>query len=231
MLSLIPARLTADRCLSRSLDIEITAPLVPVPKQSTEQVKWYGQISTPLARLVDLAHNNCQAAAAFRFIRMPWLANVKDGLVLGDLRYDREPELGFAELVITSVRTEVDRTETRPSWLLTLRRERAFAELAEYRLAFDGVAFQRADVVELQVGALDIDGEVKRHGRSIYRALVVDATCLAGDRARQRGAGLSNDHLRILRAHLALGGQHPAACEVRPFRRWRLSRRSAGAGA
>ncbi len=42
--------------------------------------------------------NNCEAAAAFRFIRMPWLANVKEGLVLGDLRYDREPELGFAEL-------------------------------------------------------------------------------------------------------------------------------------
>lgn len=101
MLAMVPGLLTADRCLSRSLDIEITAPLAPVPKESTEQVKWYGQISTPLARLVDLAHKNCEAAAAFRFIRMPWLANVKDGLVLGDLRYDREPELGFAEIVIT----------------------------------------------------------------------------------------------------------------------------------
>jgi len=100
MLAMSPAWLRADQCLSRSLDIEITAPLTPVPKESTEQVKWYGQISTPVARLVRLAEENCEAAAAFRFIRMPWLANVKDGLVLGDLRYDREPELGFAELVI-----------------------------------------------------------------------------------------------------------------------------------
>jgi inner membrane protein len=100
MLALNPAWLTADECLSRSLGIEITAPLVPVPKDSTEQLKWYGQISTPIARLAEVARTNCRAAAAFRFIRMPWLANVKDGLVLGDLRYDREPGLGFAEFVI-----------------------------------------------------------------------------------------------------------------------------------
>lgn len=101
MLAMAPGVLPADKCLSRSLDIEITAPLVPVAARDSDQLKWYGQISTPLARLVDLAHENCEAAAALRFIRMPWLAHVKDGLVLGDLRYDREPELGFAEVVIT----------------------------------------------------------------------------------------------------------------------------------
>lgn len=101
MLAMSPAWLTADQCLSRSLDREITAPLVPVAEASTAQLKWYGQISTPIAKLVELARTNCEAAAAFRFIRMPWLAQVKQGLVLGDLRYDREPELGFAELVMT----------------------------------------------------------------------------------------------------------------------------------
>ncbi len=100
MLTMTPAWLTAERCLSRSLDLEITAPLVPVPKDSTARLKWYGQISTPIVRLVDLARTHCDAAAAFRFIRMPWLATTQDGLVLGDLRYDREPELGFAEIVI-----------------------------------------------------------------------------------------------------------------------------------
>lgn len=101
MLAMAPAWLTADQCLSRSLDIAITAPLVPVPADSSEQLKWYGQISTPIDRLATLATTNCEAAAALRFIRMPWLAHVKDGLVLGDLRYDREEELGFAEIVIT----------------------------------------------------------------------------------------------------------------------------------
>jgi len=100
MLAMAPSWLTAGQCLSRSLDIEITAPLVPVPRENSEQLKWYGQISTPLARLARLAQENCEAAAAFRFIRMPWLANVEEGLVLGDLRYDREPGLSFAELVI-----------------------------------------------------------------------------------------------------------------------------------
>lgn len=100
MLALSPAWLTADQCLSRSLDIPITAPLVPVPTEDSDAVKWYGQIGTPITTLAALAQSNCEAAAAFRFIRMPWLATVKDELVLGDLRYDREPELGFAEIVI-----------------------------------------------------------------------------------------------------------------------------------
>ncbi len=100
MLALAPAWLSADQCLSRSLDIAITAPLVPVPTDSSEEIKWYGQISTPIDRLATLAASNCEAAAALRFIRMPWLANVNGELVLGDLRYDREEELGFAEIVI-----------------------------------------------------------------------------------------------------------------------------------
>jgi inner membrane protein len=102
MLALAPAWLSADRCLSRSLDIKITAPLIPVSADSSEEIKWYGQLSTPTDRLAALATTNCEAAAALRFIRMPWLANVSEGLVLGDLRYDREEELGFAEIVIAA---------------------------------------------------------------------------------------------------------------------------------
>jgi inner membrane protein len=101
MLALSPGWLTAEQCLSRSLDLEITAPLVPVAKANTDEVKWYGQIGTPIAQLLELARTNCEAAAAFRFMRMPWLAQVKQGLVLGDLRYDREPGLGFAELLMS----------------------------------------------------------------------------------------------------------------------------------
>jgi inner membrane protein len=100
MVALAPTRLSADRCLSRSLDIAITAPLIPVPADSTSQLKWYGQISTPIERLATLAGTNCEVAAALRFIRMPWLADVDGELVLGDLRYDREEELGFAEIVV-----------------------------------------------------------------------------------------------------------------------------------
>jgi inner membrane protein len=102
MFARAPSLFGADQCLTRSLDIPVTAPLAKVPRQSTPELKWYGQTSSPLEQLRNVASTNCEAAAALRFIRAPWLAAVKDELVLGDLRYDREAELGFAEIEITA---------------------------------------------------------------------------------------------------------------------------------
>ena len=101
MFARAPSLFAADQCLTRSLDIPVTAPLTKVPRESTAELKWYGQISSPLERLRNVASANCEAAAALRFIRAPWLATVKNELVLGDLRYDREREPGFAEIEIT----------------------------------------------------------------------------------------------------------------------------------
>ena len=75
--------------------------MVPVAASaSDEQLQWHGQVSTPIDQLRSVAKTNCEAAAALRFIRVPWLAMVEGELVLGDLRYDLEPELGFAEIVV-----------------------------------------------------------------------------------------------------------------------------------
>lgn len=101
MFARTPALFAADQCLTRSLDLPVTAPLAKVPRASTPELKWYGQISSPLKQLRTLASTNCEAAAALRFIRAPWLVRVKNELVLGDLRYDRERERGFAEIEIT----------------------------------------------------------------------------------------------------------------------------------
>ena len=101
MLALSPSLLPVDQCRSRSHNLEISAPLVPVAASaSNEQLQWHGQVSTPIDQLQSVAKTNCEAAAALRFIRVPWLAMVKGELVLGDLRYDLEPELGFAEIVV-----------------------------------------------------------------------------------------------------------------------------------
>jgi inner membrane protein len=62
--------------------------------------KWYGEVRTPRAQLTDIVANDCVAAAAMRFIRVPWLTRVDGELVIGDLRYDREKELGFAEIAL-----------------------------------------------------------------------------------------------------------------------------------
>jgi hypothetical protein len=101
MFARAPSLFAADRCLTRSLDIEVSAPLAKVPRENSPELKWFGQISSPLEQLRGVARTNCEAAAALRFIRAPWLGIVEDELVLGDLRYDREAELGFSEIPVT----------------------------------------------------------------------------------------------------------------------------------
>jgi inner membrane protein len=100
MLALAPSMIPADSCLSRSLNIPSSAPLAPVHGADTAELHWYGEISTDLDRLRNLVATDCEAAAAMRFIRVPWLATVGADTVLGDLRYDREKALGFAEVAL-----------------------------------------------------------------------------------------------------------------------------------
>jgi hypothetical protein len=100
MLALAPSLIPADGCLSRSLTLPSSAPLERVHVANTAELHWYGEIATGLDRLKDRVAGDCQAAAAMRFIRVPWLATIDQSLVLGDLRYDREEALGFAEVAL-----------------------------------------------------------------------------------------------------------------------------------
>ena len=100
MLALAPSLIPADSCLSRSLNIPSSAPLERVPVADTDDLQWYGEIATDLERLRNRVATDCEAAAAMRFIRVPWLAKVGADTVLGDLRYDREKALGFAEVAL-----------------------------------------------------------------------------------------------------------------------------------
>ena len=100
MLALAPSLIPADGCLSRSLNIPSSAPLEPVSVADSAELHWYGEIASSLDRLRERVAADCEAAAAMRFIRVPWLAAIEGDMVLGDLRYDREKELGFAELAL-----------------------------------------------------------------------------------------------------------------------------------
>jgi inner membrane protein len=100
MLALAPSLIPADGCLSRSLDIPSSAPLERVRVADRPELHWYGEIASPLDQLRERVAVDCEAAAAMRFIRVPWLAAIDGETVLGDLRYDREEELGFAELAL-----------------------------------------------------------------------------------------------------------------------------------
>ena len=100
ILALAPSLIPADGCLSRSLNIPSSAPLRRVPSPDDAELHWYGEIATQLDRLESRVATDCEAAAAMRFIRVPWLATVGSATVLGDLRYDRERSLGFAEVAL-----------------------------------------------------------------------------------------------------------------------------------
>ena len=100
MLALAPSLIPADGCLSRSLDLPSTAPLERVQANDSAELHWYGEVATGIEGLKSRVAMDCEAAAAMRFIRVPWLATVGLDRVLGDLRYDREKGMGFAEVAL-----------------------------------------------------------------------------------------------------------------------------------
>lgn len=95
-LSLAPSLLPPQACLFRS-DGPRTARLEPVPA-TTADVAWAGVARSSRSLLLARGAEDCRARAFLRFGRMPFWRDQDGGLVLGDLRYDFEPDLGFAEL-------------------------------------------------------------------------------------------------------------------------------------
>ncbi len=102
MLSMAPNWIPAANCPGRSLDIPITAPLQNVAVEDTRDLKWHGEVRSEIDTLLGMWRENCRVEALMRFVRAPWLARIEDDLVIGDLRYDREEGLGFAELAVES---------------------------------------------------------------------------------------------------------------------------------
>jgi inner membrane protein len=76
-----------------------TAPLTASDIADSDGVQFISVFAAPATELIDLVRQRCDAAALMRFIRVPFWT----GSVLGDLRYDRAPELEFAERALTGV--------------------------------------------------------------------------------------------------------------------------------
>lgn len=96
--SLAPSWMPARQCVH--LARAPTAPLVPMQAPDTAFVQWHGEVAMPRNEIAQLAAGNCEAAAFMRFARIPWMHRTADGWIIGDLRYDRESDLGFAELAL-----------------------------------------------------------------------------------------------------------------------------------
>jgi inner membrane protein len=96
--SLAPRRLPANECPTPSARATITAPLEPVQRPDNQEIRWSGELVSSRSQLSALFASDCRVAAFLRFARAPWLASVEGKLVLGDLRFDNEVSLGFAEI-------------------------------------------------------------------------------------------------------------------------------------
>lgn len=96
----VPLLLPSDRCPTAA-DGNPTAPRSIIREPPTPAVMWKDEFRAPEGELVQLDRDNCQAAAFLRFARVPyWTTPAEGHLILGDLRFDRNPGLDFSDVRI-----------------------------------------------------------------------------------------------------------------------------------
>lgn len=96
-ISLAPRFFDPARCYPRMrLRLPRTAPLTDATLRSSASIRWGGEYRASLAAGRKLQAESCAFRQFLGFARVPYWS--KDPRAVGDLRYDFEPELGFAEL-------------------------------------------------------------------------------------------------------------------------------------
>lgn len=78
----------------------VTAPWV-APASNREpdpRVRWLGVVEVPIAAFERTLRGHCRLEAMMQFARAPYIGEHEGQPYLADLRFDREPGLGFAEL-------------------------------------------------------------------------------------------------------------------------------------
>ncbi len=113
--ALLPEWIPASDCPLRTLGGESTAPLRPMTVPSSDEIAWGGELSMPRDLPATLASDYCAVRALLKFARVPWMTAQEDGWLVGDLRYDREPELGMAEVEVGPAMDECPRRI--PPWV------------------------------------------------------------------------------------------------------------------
>jgi inner membrane protein len=99
-LALAPRWLSAQQCPQRALGAVSTAPLSLTPAESTAEIAWHGELAMPQDLIGSLSMRYCAVRALMHFARVPWAVMQGDGWIVGDMRYDREPEPGLAEIEV-----------------------------------------------------------------------------------------------------------------------------------
>lgn len=101
--SLLPGLMPAAQCPGRYLFRDTTSVLSSLERENAPEVFWHGAMTMPRSELAQLARSHCEVAAFMQFARVPWALQREQSQIVGDLRYDREPELGFSEIEIGGI--------------------------------------------------------------------------------------------------------------------------------
>jgi inner membrane protein len=95
----------------------VTAPLQAPSLPSTGldgSIEWGPEFRAPFAELLATRQGDCMAAAFLRFARVPfWIRSGQRTTLIGDLRYDRSPDIDFAEL---ELHPDADCPAFEPPW-------------------------------------------------------------------------------------------------------------------
>jgi inner membrane protein len=105
VLSAAPEVMSATKCPTTLLGQQTTAPMTKVAAPDSAGIHWLGEFAMSKAQLVTLVATYCDAAALMQFARAPFATRFERRWVIGDLRFDREPQLGLAEIELRSPST------------------------------------------------------------------------------------------------------------------------------
>lgn len=115
VLSLAPNWIAAAACPGPGLDAPTTVTLVPSTAPDSSTIEWLNEVTMSRREAQELLQGNCEALGFARFARALWFRREAQGWLVGDLRYDREPGLGFAEMPVAAAPAECPRFV--PPWV------------------------------------------------------------------------------------------------------------------
>ena len=113
VLSLVPGFLSSARCANAEPKSMATAERMPITGPSGTRWREFSMRRSTLANLVD-AH--CDVAALMRFARAPFAVERPAGWIVGDLRFDRGPRPGFAEVQVARDGPMESACRSTPPW-------------------------------------------------------------------------------------------------------------------
>jgi inner membrane protein len=108
VLSLAPHWMPANQCPGPGTGVQTTVTLTDSALPDTPQFEWLDEVTMSRSE-AQLLLQNCEAHAFSRFARALWFQREGEQWLVGDLRYDREQELGFAEMLVSASPAECPR--------------------------------------------------------------------------------------------------------------------------